>query len=156
MNMCNLFLFHLHDHFHWFKFPVRFNGKIKHGWSIRLERSTNAYKHTYTRSHVLTNENKLFCELDPVQMGVCVCGVWCGVNLFILYDFRERTDAHCIREAIPFICLLPLPPAHFGLCRIEDFMQNKQTVLKLYGNFLWLNLFFFFGMHVFSNKRKWR
>lgn len=151
--MCNLFLFHLHqDHFHWFKFPVRFNGKIKHGW--RIPTTIDLYKHSRSRSHMLTNENKLFYELDSVQLAMrCV-------YLFILYEFRERTDAHCITHTSISISIYLFTTSTTSLVcfvvYIENFMQNKQTVLKNFREiFLWLNLFFL-GMHVVSNKRKWR
>lgn len=157
MNMCNLFLFHLQDHFHWFKFPVRFNGKIKHGWRVRLW----IYKRSHRDTHTLA------C-VDQWKQMVLRIGFSPSVRVR-LYLFcvewvsSERTDAHCITEAIPFICLLP-PPHCFViskiLCKTNKLCSNFQQQQKNFGEFfLWLNLFFL-GMLLLAIKenedRQWQ
>lgn len=67
-------------------------------------------------------------------MCVSVC-----VSIYAICEFRERTDAYCITEAIPFICFATSTSL---FCHTENFMQNKQTVLKTLGKFFIAQPFF--------------
>lgn len=151
MNMCNLFLFHLQDHFHWFKFPVRFNGKIKHGWRIRLwiyER-TQRHSHGYARMCWPMKTNG-FANWIQSKCAWAHVSVLCWTSL-------ERKDRCTLYNWSNSIYLFATSTSLF--CHIENFMQNKQTVFhrkKNFGEFfLWLNLFLPWHV-VVSHKRKWR